>query len=425
MPASRIQCKDERRWRRVAPARDIRASVRRAAPSIGPALRSARGCARAEGSAVVVIGGPGNDNGNLRDRDRQTEHAGCDELSRMPRVPPILKDPAFWLNVFIAAEWAVRLAMIVIVPFRRSPEAAKGWLLLIFFEPTAGLLLYLLIGRPSLPEWRMQRSAEFDALSKPTRERLARDPNIFHPDARRRAASTACGWPRTSASSRFSAAMRADILADYDGTIDRLVADIDAARDHVHLLYYIIGDDDTVGTRRRCAGARGRPRPRVPRARGLAGVATGFAAAAAATAEARHPRRGNHARRVFPPQAPAASTCATIARSRSSTARSATSVRRISSIRRSNPDSTTRSSTSVSRARSRSNCRRSSPKTGISRPANFSASLRYFPEPRLAGSIPAQALAERSRLSARKQPAPDRVADPRGKPSASSSPCRT
>ena len=83
-------------------------------------------------------------------------------------MPPILKDPAFWLNIFVAAEWAVRLAMVVIVPFRRSPEAAKGWLLLIFFEPTAGLLLYLLIGRPSLPEWRTQRSAEFDDLSKPT-----------------------------------------------------------------------------------------------------------------------------------------------------------------------------------------------------------------------------------------------------------------
>ena len=82
-------------------------------------------------------------------------------------MPLILQEPAFWLNVFIAAEWAVRLAMIVIVPFRRSPDAAKGWLLLIFFEPTAGLLLYLLIGRPSLPEWRTQRSVEFDELAKP------------------------------------------------------------------------------------------------------------------------------------------------------------------------------------------------------------------------------------------------------------------
>src|SRR5450631_3336562 len=159
-------------------------------------------------------------------------------------MPSILKDPAFWLNIFVAAEWAIRLAMIAIVPFRRSPEAAKGWLLLIFFEPTAGLLLYLLIGRPSLPDWRMQRSAEFDELSKATYQRLARDPNIFHPDL-------GGGLDHSVRLAEHLGEMPilggngADVIADYDGTIDRLVADIDAARDHVHLLYYIIGNDDT------------------------------------------------------------------------------------------------------------------------------------------------------------------------------------
>ena len=63
----------------------------------------------------------------------------------------LLSDDKLWLNVFFAAEWALRLTMIVVVPFRRSPEAAKGWLLLIFFEPTIGLVLYGLIGRPKLP----------------------------------------------------------------------------------------------------------------------------------------------------------------------------------------------------------------------------------------------------------------------------------
>ena len=80
-------------------------------------------------------------------------------------MPPFLHDSGFWLNVFIAAEWAARLAMVVIVPFRRSPEAAKGWLLLIFFEPVAGILLYLLIGRPSLPAWRVERIREFRELA--------------------------------------------------------------------------------------------------------------------------------------------------------------------------------------------------------------------------------------------------------------------
>ena len=50
----------------------------------------------------------------------------------------LLFEDKLWLNLFFAVEWAVRLAMIVVVPMRRSPDAAKGWLLLIFFEPTVG-----------------------------------------------------------------------------------------------------------------------------------------------------------------------------------------------------------------------------------------------------------------------------------------------
>src|SRR5205823_4649347 len=38
---------------------------------------------------------------------------------------------------------------------------------------------------------------------------------------------------------------RIELLDDYDGAIDRLVADIEAATHHVHLLYYIFADDAT------------------------------------------------------------------------------------------------------------------------------------------------------------------------------------
>ncbi len=158
-------------------------------------------------------------------------------------MPALLTDQTFWVNVFFAAEWAVRIAMIVVVPFRRSPEAAKGWLLLIFFEPAIGIALYLLIGRPTPPAWRMQRHVEFMELSKPVYERLGRDPNIFHPQlgpTLDHAVTLAAnlGLPILGGNT-------AEILADYDGTIDRLIADIDMANDHVHLLFYIVADDAT------------------------------------------------------------------------------------------------------------------------------------------------------------------------------------
>ena len=161
-------------------------------------------------------------------------------------MPELLYDQKFWLNAFFAAEWALRLAMIVIVPFRRSPDAAKGWLLLIFFEPVAGLILYLLIGRPTLPVWRLVRHADFEALAKPTYDRLARDANIFHPDVSPELqhavtlAENLGDFPILGGNS-------AEVLADYQVTVDRLIADIDMACDHVHLLFYIIADDATAG----------------------------------------------------------------------------------------------------------------------------------------------------------------------------------
>ena len=61
-------------------------------------------------------------------------------------------DLTLWGWFFFLSEWAIRLAMLVVIPFRRTPAAAKGWLLLIFFEPWLGLLLYFLIGRATLPK---------------------------------------------------------------------------------------------------------------------------------------------------------------------------------------------------------------------------------------------------------------------------------
>ena len=70
-----------------------------------------------------------------------------------------------WATVYLASEWIVRVVMLVVVPFRRSPDAAKGWLLFVFFLPWPALLVYFLIGRPGYPEWRQRRFAGFRSSS--------------------------------------------------------------------------------------------------------------------------------------------------------------------------------------------------------------------------------------------------------------------
>ena len=68
-------------------------------------------------------------------------------------------------TLYVASEWIIRVAMLFYVPQRRPPASARAWLLLIFFLPWLGLVLYGLIGRVFLPRWRLEMQAKvYEAL---------------------------------------------------------------------------------------------------------------------------------------------------------------------------------------------------------------------------------------------------------------------
>jgi cardiolipin synthase len=151
-------------------------------------------------------------------------------------------DPTFWAWIFLLSEWAIRLVMLTVVPFRRTPAAAKGWLLLIFFEPWVGLLLYLLIGRARLPRWQREQVARLPGAMAGVVSRLAKHPNVFHPEVGP-ALSPAVVLAEKLGGSPILGGNAVELLVDYDGTIARLAEDIDRAEKHVHLLFYIFADD--------------------------------------------------------------------------------------------------------------------------------------------------------------------------------------
>jgi cardiolipin synthase len=66
-----------------------------------------------------------------------------------------------WHIAYYLSEWVIRITALWVLPGISRPAAARTWLLLVFLLPWPGLLLYLLIGRVRLPEWRihMQRRA--------------------------------------------------------------------------------------------------------------------------------------------------------------------------------------------------------------------------------------------------------------------------
>jgi cardiolipin synthase len=139
-----------------------------------------------------------------------------------------------WAFLYLVIEWGIRVTMLVVVPFRRSPEAAKGWLLLVMFLPLPAVLLYAIIGRARFPRWRQERFARLPELLNVAREEIRHSQICEKPDLPSNLEQAANLIQNLG---HFPTMMgnNADLLSDYDGVIDRLVADIDRAQHHVHM----------------------------------------------------------------------------------------------------------------------------------------------------------------------------------------------
>jgi cardiolipin synthase len=151
--------------------------------------------------------------------------------------------PSNLATPYLVSEWVIRIAMLFFVPTRRTPQAAQAWLLLIFFLPLPGLILYAAIGRPRFPKWRTERLHRLAPFFAGVSRALSEAQVV--PEAGTGGSASLAhrlgSLPATSGN-------RIVFLDDYDETIERLIADIEAARHSVRILIYIFADDP-VGSR--------------------------------------------------------------------------------------------------------------------------------------------------------------------------------
>lgn len=149
--------------------------------------------------------------------------------------------------LYIMSEWAIRIIMTVVIPFRRSADAARSWLLLVFFLPWPALFLYLFIGRPTLPEWRKKRFKELPEVMSLSSAHItkiveaAEIPNMKEDQQLLDAAK----FIQNSSLLPIVGNSSVELIDQYQEVTDRLIYDIDQAKQHVHLLYYIFADDET------------------------------------------------------------------------------------------------------------------------------------------------------------------------------------
>ena len=149
-----------------------------------------------------------------------------------------------WLIVWSLIEWLIRLTMVVVILRRQfMPATSLAWLTITFLLPELGLFLYLLLGdaRMGRKRTRLHRLIVFASRRAGRLSRLNR--HIIRPDVAPELepvillAENIGGMPILGGND-------VELLSEAEDLIARLIADIDAAEHHVHLLYYIYACDE-------------------------------------------------------------------------------------------------------------------------------------------------------------------------------------
>jgi cardiolipin synthase len=148
----------------------------------------------------------------------------------------------FALHIIVQAALSVR----VLLRPHREPSSRIAWIVVIIVIPLLGILAYLLLGETNIGRRRVVRM----------RSVLARLPNLSEISGAD-AANLQADVPQCYAHlfqtgktvNGFDAVggNRAHLTEDSNTAIASIVADIDAARDHVHLLFYIWLPDNNGG----------------------------------------------------------------------------------------------------------------------------------------------------------------------------------
>lgn len=149
-----------------------------------------------------------------------------------------------WSLAAYVSEWTIRLIMLMVIVTRRhQPNSAVAWLLVIFFLPWLGLALYLLLGANRLPQGRLRQHRRLLAQFQETVRRFEIHPSIIEPPVAAEAAG-AVALAQRLGYMPILGGNDVHLMTETAKVIDALVADIDAAEHHVHMLFYIFASDE-------------------------------------------------------------------------------------------------------------------------------------------------------------------------------------
>ena len=151
-------------------------------------------------------------------------------------------DATWWAVLVLLLDLTIRIAAIIIVPRNRRPTAAMAWLLAIYFIPIIGVFLFLLIGNPRLPRKRRRKQERINEYIHDTSASL--DFGTLRPHAPSWFTSLVT-LNRNLGAMPLAGDNSAQIISDYQESLDAMADAIRAAERYVHVEFYILQADES------------------------------------------------------------------------------------------------------------------------------------------------------------------------------------
>ena len=152
-----------------------------------------------------------------------------------------------WTIAWYTIEWLMRLAAVFVVPTNRKPSSGTAWLMLIFFLPLPGWILFWLIGSPKLPSRRRQAQKMLgekiqEAImtlkkNQPSTTKFINAPVKEKYQSTARLAENLTSMPVVSGNT-------IEPIAEYNDIIQTIIADIKTAEHSVYIEFYVLALDD-------------------------------------------------------------------------------------------------------------------------------------------------------------------------------------
>ena len=142
--------------------------------------------------------------------------------------------------IFLAFDISLQIAFVVRVLLRphREPASRIAWVVVVLALPLLGILAYLLFGETNIGRRRVERLRQSIARLPLWADAAAADVMPLQDDLPQRylhlfqAGKAVNGFDPVGGN-------QAHLMPDSNASIDSIVADINAAKEHVHLLFYI------------------------------------------------------------------------------------------------------------------------------------------------------------------------------------------